>query len=337
MITPAPWDVQDGTDYSARSQPLAPVPSAHRFAMAGWHVWCGSIVANPGGGFSLFFSAWPEAEGHEGWVTHSEIWRATAPEPFGPFQNPEPVLSASDSGVWDADNFHNVTVRHFEGRYFLYYTGNRGNGDWWVHRNNQRIGVAVADSPSGPWRRRAEPLIDVSPDSWDSLCIANPAVAPAASGGYMMIYKGVTSGDLPFGTRVLHGLAFADMPDGPFTKSHQPLFDVPGVRFPFEDPHIWRGADGRFRCLMKDMFGLEGSAPRATLLFESENGVDWDFQKFGLIATPHLLLEDGAVLTVDRLERPAYFDHPEMGCLSFAVKPLGDEPSFLVLVPRVLE
>ena len=25
------------------------------------------------------------------------------------------------------------------GKYHLYYTGNYGNGDWWTHRNHQRI------------------------------------------------------------------------------------------------------------------------------------------------------------------------------------------------------
>ena len=43
----------------------------------------------------------------------------------------------------------------------------RGMSDeeWWVHRNHQRIGVATADHPGGPWTRRDTPLLDVGPDT----------------------------------------------------------------------------------------------------------------------------------------------------------------------------
>ena len=47
---------------------------------------------------------------------------------------------------------HNPTVIRARGKYYLYYMGNTGDGSFWSHRNNQRIGVAVADKPEGPWR-----------------------------------------------------------------------------------------------------------------------------------------------------------------------------------------
>jgi len=303
--------------------------------MPGWHVWCGSLVENPGGGFSLFYSCWPVSQGHEGWVTHSQIWRAEGPAPWGPFSGSQPVLVPDGNTTWDADNFHNVTVKEFNGRYYLYYTGNNGNGDWWIHRNNQRIGLAVADSPSGPWSRSPAPLLDISSSSWDSLCIANPSVVQTPGGGFIMIYKGVTAGDLPYGSKVLHGMAFADRPDGPFRKHPEPIFQINGSRFAFEDPHIWCES-GRFRCLMKDMAGLPGSCPRATLLFESPDAIEWDTAQFQLVATPHLETPEGRVERVDRLERPACFHYREGLCLSFAVKPLGEAASYLVFAPNFL-
>ena len=44
--------------------------------------------------------------------------------------------------------------------------------DWWIYRTNQRIGVAVADNPAGPWQRFEKPVLDVSedptaPDAYD--------------------------------------------------------------------------------------------------------------------------------------------------------------------------
>lgn len=306
------------------------MPVTGRFSLPGWHVWCGSVVENPSGsGFSLFFSCWPGERGHDGWVTHSEIWRAEGPTPTGPFGNPQVIWSRRAERSWDADNFHNVTVRRFQGRYYMYYTGNHGDGAWWSHRNNQRIGVAVADRPEGPWTRLINPLIDVSPDAWDSLCVTNPTVAARPEGGYLILYKGVTLGDLPYGTRVLHGAAWSEQPDGPFHKLEDPVFDVVGSRFAFEDPYLWFEG-GRYHCLMKDMAGLDGSYPRATLLFHSADGLQWDTDHYRVIATPHLRAEDGTVVAVDKLERPAYFPHPTTPMLSFAVKPLGDGLSYLI-------
>ena len=82
--------------------------------------------------------------------SHSEIGRAESETLDGPFTFKEIVLGAREEGYWDASNAHNVTVQKFDGRYFLYYTGNYGNGAYWDHRNHQRIGVAWADHPSGP-------------------------------------------------------------------------------------------------------------------------------------------------------------------------------------------
>lgn len=316
-----------------------PVDASLRFAQEGWHVWCGSVQALPEGGYTLFYSRWPISYGFEAWVDRSEIARAEGPSPWGPFTYVETVLTRENTGAWDAHNFHNVTVRHYEGRYFLYYTGNYGDGDWWDHRNHQRIGVASASSLRGPWKRLGSPIINTDPASWDSLCVANPSITDTTDGRYLMVYKGVTDGPRPFGSRVLHGMAFSDKPDGPFLKTGEPCFQIPGAKFAFEDPFLWREGS-RYRCLMKDMNGVPGSRKCATLLFESSDGVNWPPDRFRLIATPHLLnrSSDGTITSeeVERLERPSYFRGAEGGCLSFAVKPFNDSPSFLIFKPETL-
>lgn len=60
-------------------------------------------------------------------------------------------------------------------KFYLYFMGNRDDlaptkGLNWVHRNNQRIGVAVADSPDGPWQRFDNPLVEPTPGFYDALC-----------------------------------------------------------------------------------------------------------------------------------------------------------------------
>lgn len=317
-----------------------PIDSTHLFHEAGWHVWCGCLQPLPEGGYALFYSRWPVACGFDAWVDRSEIARAEGPHPWGPFTHVETVFTREEgSSAWDAHNFHNVTVRAYEGRYFLYYTGNYGDGDWWDHRNHQRVGVASADSLRGPWTRLPRPIIDVSLGSWDDLCVANPSVTDTTDGRYLMVYKGVSDGPRPFGSRVLHGVAYAPRPDGPYHKIGEPCFQIPGAKFAFEDPFLWREGD-RYRCLMKDMNGVPGSRKCATLLFESANGVDWSPDQFTLIATPHLRRKaaDGAerIEELERLERPSYFHGAGLGCLSFAAKPLSDEPSFIVFHPTRL-
>ncbi|MBC8008667.1 MAG: glycoside hydrolase family protein [Burkholderiales bacterium] len=324
----------------ARSSACQPIDSLHRFSDPGWHVWCGSVQALPEGGYTLFYSRWPVARGFDAWVDRSEIARAEGPTPWGPFAHVETVFTREEnSPAWDAHNFHNVTVRAYGGRYYLYYTGNYGDGEWWDHRNHQRIGVASADSLRGPWKRLPRPIIDVSAGSWDDLCVANPSITDTTDGRYLMVYKGVSDGPRPFGSRVLHGMAFAQKPDGPFAKTGEPCFQIPGVKFAFEDPFLWREG-ARYRCLMKDMNGVPGSRKCATLLFESDDGVNWAPDRFRLVATPHLrhAASDGTanVEEVERLERPSYFRDRNFACLSFAVKTVSAEPSFLVFKPGVL-
>jgi hypothetical protein len=310
--------------------------STHLFAMPGWHVWCGCVLPLPTGGFTLFFSRWPEPRGFEAWIDYSEICRAEGPNPWGPFTYVETVFTRTNEATWDAYNFHNVTVKAFLGRYYMYYTGNYGNGEWWDHRNHQRIGVAVADSLAGPWRRFDRPIIDVSTDSWDSLCVANPSVCDMADGRFLMVYKGVTVGPPhPFGSRVLHGMAIAEDPAGPFHKLPGSRFDLPRVKFAFEDPYLWREGN-RYRCLMKDMQGVRGTGPCCNLLFESADGVTWDLENYRVITTPYLRGPDGVIKSVERLERPSYCRNAVQPCLSFAVKPHGDGDAYLVFRPETL-
>jgi hypothetical protein len=77
---------------SVRSAPLPdvttwlqPVPTSALFQDPDYNIWCGSAVIGPDGQVHLFYSRWPRRLGHLAWVTHSEIARAVAPSPLGPF------------------------------------------------------------------------------------------------------------------------------------------------------------------------------------------------------------------------------------------------------------
>jgi hypothetical protein len=287
---------------------LRPVPRSAVFALEGWFVWCGSMVRTDDGVCHLLFSRWPRDLGHQAWVTHSEVGYATAADPLGPYEFRHVALSGSGGEAFDRDVIHNPAVLCAGGRFYLYYTGNRGNGEYWDHRNNQRIGVAVADHPAGPWRRFDEPLLDVTPGSWDHLITTNASVTPMPDGRFLLMYKTVGEGPPPFGGKVVHGVAIAEQPLGPFERHPEPVLEHPTEQFPLEDPSIWHGGD-RFYAILKDFKGSYTQAGPSLALFESADGLRWQPSAHCLVSTLQIEWEDGEVQPVKHLERPQLYLH----------------------------
>jgi hypothetical protein len=246
-------------------------------------------------------------------VTHSEIAHAVSDSPAGPFRHVSVVLPPRGKEFWDGLCTHNPTILRAGDRYYLYYMGNTGDGEAmptlnWVHRNNQRIGVAVAESPNGPWQRFDKPLLDVSPDADapDSLVATNPSVARRPDGGYLMVYKAVgRKRPLPFGGPVVHLTATSDSPTGPFTKQMRPIFTSPGVDFPAEDPFIWYDhGSGKYRAVVKDNNGHFTRAGKSLALWESADGFDWKLARNPLVAKTEVTWAGGRVQPLNSLERP---------------------------------
>lgn len=299
---------------------LQPVPRRARFAMGGWYVWCGTMCRADDRYF-LLFSRWPQASEFRGWVTHSEIGWAVSDDPLGPFTFGGMALPGAGGDAWDAHATHNPAVMAFGGKFYLYYMGDRGNGEFWDHRNNQRIGVAVADHPAGPWQRFDRPLVDVDKQSWVYMMCSNPTVTPTPAGRFLMIYKTTSQGPLPFGGNVYHAAAFSDDPLGPFTRLPDPIFTREGVQFPAEDPSVFWLED-RYYVVCKDMQGCFTEYGPGLVLFESREGKDWALAKHPFVSARQIVWEDGEVLPVALLDRPqVYLEADQPRVLVCAVKP----------------
>jgi predicted GH43/DUF377 family glycosyl hydrolase len=340
LIAIATFSARADYDFSKMIQP---VPPAAMFVDPGFIVWCGTMVRDEAGKCHLFYSRWPRELGHYAWVTHSEVAHAVADQPLGPYRFVEVALPARGADHWDGLCTHNPTVMKFGGKYYLYYMGNTGDRQPgkplnWTHRNRQRIGVAVADSPNGPWRRTDQPLIEPTPGFYDALCLANPSVVERPEGGYLMVYKAVgDQGKPPFGGPVVHVVATSDSPTGPFTKQPQPVFTKAGDTFAAEDPFIWRGKD-RYWAVVKDFKGgFTGRGP-SLALFESANGIDWKPAAHPLVSTLKLTWSDGKTTPLEKLERPQiYLENGEPAVLFCAAAPAGKlEESFNVQIPLQL-
>ncbi len=174
-------------------------------------------------------------------------------------------------------------------------------------RNNQRIGVAWAESSNGPWRRLDEPLVDVSPDSMadDALMASNPSVTQMRDGKFLIIYKAVAKHNkLPFGGPVTHQAAIAETPLGPIQKHNKRIFYKEGEHFPAEDPFIWyQKSQDKYFALVKDMHGTFTHQGVSLAFFTSHNGIDWAPAENPLASKLEIKWSDGRVEKVARLER----------------------------------
>ena len=318
---------------------LGILPQDAIFEEEDYFVWCSSLVRHADT-YYLFYSRWKREYGFEAWVTHSEIALASSKQLFGRFRFEKVLFSKEESNAWDRDCFHNPTVLQKDGKYYLYYMGNFGNGSFWDHRNHQRIGLAVADHPMGEWKRLEKPLIDVSEDGFDCLMTSNPSVTELPDGRIAMIYKGVAKEKpLPAGGPVVCGMAFADSPEGPFRKTGIPVMKNPQHPWSVEDPFLFVEHQRLF-ALAKDFHGyFTGTGCTSLALFESLDGVDFVPAEHPLAMELKLPMRNGE-MPVRRLERPQiYFEDGIPKALLLAVLPIeaGDDTeasrSFSVRLP----
>ncbi len=297
-------------DYDFQAM-VQPVPKTAVFSDPEFNIWCGSAVKGDDGMYHMYYSRWPRRLGHLAWVTHSEVAHAVSRSPFGPWVHQSVALPARGTEFWDGSCTHNPTVIRHGGKYYLYYMGNFGDGVVgkelnWTHRNRQRIGVAVAESPDGPWKRFPKPLLDIGPrpQNPDSLMVNNPAVAIRPDGGILMIYKAAgMERPLPFGGPIVHLVATSNRPLGPFRKRSEPIFGAKGVMFAAEDPFVWF-SDGSYWAVVKDNDGHFTGKGYSLALWRSDDGFAWRTAQHPLVATPSIRWEDGTTTTLSALERP---------------------------------
>jgi beta-xylosidase len=107
-----------------------------------------------------------------------------------------------------------------DGKYWLFYTAvpkpfiNDG-----PKITKTAIGIAVSNSPDGPWKKlETNPILKASdnPNDFDSLRI-DDACLIVRDGKYWMYYKGRQWNNTPGNTKM--GVAIADKPEGPYLKN----------------------------------------------------------------------------------------------------------------------
>lgn len=318
-----------------------------------WDLWDPAMTRTPDGVCHLLYSRWPRALGFDAWATHAEIAWATADRPSGPYRPRGAVFRGAGGDAWDAHSVYNTCLLAHGGRFYLYYTGNRGPDSWrpdraittrdeawWTQRNRQRVGVAVADHPSGPWRRSDKPLLDVGEETGWGI-IATPNVCARPDGGFLMVYKTLAPGAGRIGGGVFHYVALADNPLGPFRRHPVPMVDKrrlvhagPAPTFHIDDHVEWRQGD-RYYAIVKDHNPPHLTEyGKALLLLQSIDGLDWRLARHPLVSRFALAWDDGGADAFDRLEMPKlYFERGRPHTLFLAALPKGGKQSYLLAIP----
>lgn len=189
--------------------------------------------------------------GHSGY--DATVWFASSTD-GKTWKEEGQALPRGGAGAWDEASVFTPGILAFEGRYHLFYTAIPAHTD--LSCTPTAIGMAVADSPRGPWTRlEGNPVVKISTDydDFDSFRV-DDACLLVRGGKVWLYYKGRQAGHKPSETKM--GLAIAEQPTGPYVKhADNPL--MPGhevLVWPHGEgvgslsslprPAIWYAADG---------------------------------------------------------------------------------------------
>jgi hypothetical protein len=291
--------------------PLA-IPVDGGFRDDNWCIWCGSGIRGEDGRYHLFASRWSKRTAFSAnWLTNSEIVRAVADRPEGPYHFQEIVLPARGAGFWDGLMTHNPTIHVHDGRYLLFYVGTTFDGPvpesgQLTHddprrvqaRANQRIGLAIADDPAGPWTRFDEPVLQPADNGWDRLMVTNPAPVIHDDGSVLLYYKSTNDDRSP----LAYGLARTERPEGPYERVlDEPIFGGGENRPSYEDAYVWQ-TDSGYHMIFNDLRGAFTGEDHAGGYAVSSDGLAW--QVSGKAYSRTVCWNDGTTTRQGSLERP---------------------------------
>ncbi len=142
------------------------------------------------------------------------IWYATSLDGCTWTERGE-ALARGGTGDWDQQSVFTPNILVARRRYYLFYTSVQKP---FSEKAKTAIGLALADSPDGPWTKSARnPVLTTGePDDWDSHRVDDSCLI-VRDGTYWLYYKGRQIGLSPRQTKM--GLAVAERPEGPYVKS----------------------------------------------------------------------------------------------------------------------
>lgn len=206
------------------------------------------------------------------------------------------ALGKGPTGSWDDFGVLTPYVAKANGRFYMFYTGVDRD---FFKGSSHAIGLAVADSPEGPWTRVFDKPVFApaeDPKAWDSH-IVDDAHVIRRDGKYWLYYKGHPAGKAWYLTQ--QGVAFADNIEGPYVRyAGDPVIQSghcacvwphgTGVAAIADIPHqiLWSPDGLHFEALTdkeRNWFGA-GPGPYDPDAFSDTNwgcGITWGVMQYG--------------------------------------------------------
>jgi hypothetical protein len=163
----------------------------------------------------------------------TDVWYATSKDGWT-WEERGLAVGRGPQGAYDDRAVFTPEVFAYEGRYYLVYQVVKAP---YVVRVKNAVGLAIADSPDGPWTKLDEPILCpadngqwlgdeddrfkvVTKGDFDSHKVHDPCLLYYREKFYLY-YKGEQMGEgFNFGGREIRwGVAIADRPEGPYIKS----------------------------------------------------------------------------------------------------------------------
>jgi hypothetical protein len=235
-------------------------------------IWGTSPLIGDDGKVHLFVARWPcKLKVDPGWRSHSEIAHYVGEGPEGPFTFSDVAIKGTGVETWDRYGAHNPAIHKVKEKYVLLYIGNTDHRQP-PHPSNQCIGMAVSDSPSGPWKRVGKDGKVLAPPVeekyWNHEAgngVNNPALLQHPGGGFFLYFK---SEDAKM------GLAIATDLEGPYV---QLPFPITANEQRIEDGYAFM-YNGQYALLTTDNHGIIEAG--GGLLWTSEDGIHFsDFEQ----------------------------------------------------------
>jgi len=237
-------------------------------------VWGAAPIMDDKGKVHLYVARWPEKNVDPAWRKSSEIAHYVADHPEGPFKFLSVVLKGSGiKGAWDRYAPSNPDIQRIDGKYVLTYIG---NSDYHQppHPLNQQIGMMIADSSYGPWKKVGNNglILDDSNDPEHfshGHQVVNPTLAKF-KGKYFLYYK--TAMHTKRGWRTVFAAAMADKLEGPYRHPDRP-FSTEDVVIEDASVFIW---NDKLCLLTTDNHGLVTGIGGGGVMWISEDGKTCD-------------------------------------------------------------
>ncbi|MEO9475980.1 MAG: family 43 glycosylhydrolase [Cyclobacteriaceae bacterium] len=184
-----------------------------------------SDVIKVGGKYYVYYTRMDSPVRSGYWGT---IWYATSEDEGYTWQEQGMALGLGKKGTFDSHSVFTPNILAYGGKYYMYYTAVKptpGTPDGKFEGNSTNdftaIGVAVADSPDGPFVRLPNnPVIGHSQvvSDFDSYRVDDASML-VRDGKIWLYYKGRCIEHGKKGPKLTEmGVAMADSPEGPFVK-----------------------------------------------------------------------------------------------------------------------